>query len=92
MFLCAIPQDVMDRELASSTLARSFERQPGKGKRDEAQLPARDGDEEDEEDEELEPVDVNMNLLKNLLESFSMQAGGPGPASNLLGELSSVLR
>lgn len=78
----------MDRELASSTLARSFERQPGRGKRDEAQLPARDGD--DEEDEELKPVDVNMNLLKNLLESFSMQAGGPGPASNLLGDLSSV--
>ncbi|RZC52870.1 hypothetical protein C5167_021306 [Papaver somniferum] len=37
------------------------------------------------EDEELTPVDVDVNLVKRLLDSFSSQQGFPGPASNLLG-------
>ncbi|KAI3892150.1 hypothetical protein MKW92_050206 [Papaver armeniacum] len=37
------------------------------------------------EDEELTPVDVDVNLVKSLLNSFSSQQGLPGPASNLLG-------
>lgn len=36
-------------------------------------------------DEELTPVDVDFNLVKNFLDSFSSQQGLPGPASNLLG-------
>ncbi|EFJ05878.1 hypothetical protein SELMODRAFT_431192 [Selaginella moellendorffii] len=31
------------------------------------------------------PVDVDLNLLKNLLDSYSSQQGLPGPASNVLG-------
>lgn len=38
-------------------------------------------------DEEFAPVDVDFNLVKNLLDSFSSQQGNPGPASNLLGLL-----
>ncbi|KAL5988460.1 hypothetical protein ACLOJK_036225 [Asimina triloba] len=36
-------------------------------------------------DEDFSPVDVDMNLVKSLLDSFSSQQGLPGPASNLLG-------
>lgn len=36
-------------------------------------------------DEDFTPVDVDVNLVKNLLDSFSSQEGLPGPASNLLG-------
>ena len=32
----------------------------------------------------LRPVDVDFNLVKNMLASYSSQAGLPGPASNLL--------
>eukprot|EP00976_Prorocentrum_cordatum_P003244 62633-Prorocentrum_minimum.AAC.2 len=40
---------------------------------------------EEEEEEEEEPVDVDLNLVKSLLSSYSAQGGLPGPASNLLG-------
>ncbi|MQL81973.1 hypothetical protein Taro_014448 [Colocasia esculenta] len=36
-------------------------------------------------DEELTPVDVDINLVKSFIDSFSSQQGLPGPASNLLG-------
>ena len=35
----------------------------------------------------LEPVDVDFNLVKNLLESYTSQEGGAGPASNILQSL-----
>lgn len=38
----------------------------------------------EEEDAELTPVDVDMNLVTNLLESYSAQAGLAGPTSNIL--------
>ncbi|KAL2504499.1 Protein SGT1-like protein [Abeliophyllum distichum] len=34
---------------------------------------------------EFTPVDVDINLVQNFLDSFSSQQGLPGPASNLLG-------
>lgn len=40
---------------------------------------------EDDIDEDFTPVDVDLNLVKSLLDSFSSQEGLPGPASNLLG-------
>lgn len=36
-------------------------------------------------DEEFTPVDVDVNLVKSFLDSFSSQQGLPGPATNLLG-------
>lgn len=36
-------------------------------------------------DEEMAPVDVDLNLVENFLNSYSSQQGLPGPASNLLG-------
>lgn len=38
----------------------------------------------EEEDAGLTPVDVDMNLVTNLLESYSAQAGLAGPTSNIL--------
>ncbi|PNJ40599.1 ECD isoform 8, partial [Pongo abelii] len=32
----------------------------------------------------MAPVDVDLNLVSNILESYSSQAGLAGPASNLL--------
>lgn len=37
--------------------------------------------------ENFEPVDIDMNALKNILESYQAQMGGAGPASNLLGPM-----
>ncbi|KAI8801641.1 SGT1 protein-domain-containing protein [Cladochytrium replicatum] len=39
------------------------------------------------DESEIKPVDIDLNLVKNLLESFSSQEGLPGPASNLLASL-----
>lgn len=44
------------------------------------------GDIEDLE-EDFRPVDVDINLVKNLLDSYSAQDGMAGPASNILGSM-----
>ncbi|KAI8637022.1 SGT1 protein-domain-containing protein [Parasitella parasitica] len=45
---------------------------------------------EDEEDVEA-PVNVQLNLVKNVLESFKSQQGLPGPVGNILNQLGFVL-
>ncbi|KAF9575770.1 hypothetical protein EC968_001557 [Mortierella alpina] len=45
----------------------------------------------DDDAEEEEQVDVDLNLAKNLLESFKSQGGLPGPGGNLLSRLGIVL-
>ena len=50
-----------------------------------AESPVRPGD--GEEEEEVLPLDLDLNLVTNLLESLSSQAGLAGPASNLLQSL-----
>lgn len=49
------------------------------------ELPTQAGPEEPEE--QIQPLDVDLNLVTNLLESLSCQAGLAGPASNLLQSL-----
>lgn len=41
----------------------------------------------EETEEEIQPLDVDLNLVTNLLESLSCQAGLAGPTSNLLQSL-----
>ncbi|KAG0284762.1 hypothetical protein BGZ96_010893 [Linnemannia gamsii] len=48
-----------------------------------------DDDEVEEMDQEM--VDLELNLAKNLLESFKSQGGLPGPGGNLLSRLGIVL-
>ncbi|GAB5030208.1 sgt1 [Nannochloropsis oceanica] len=79
----------MERELKGTTLAYTFDRVPracanGDGeKRDKLEKE----DENVDEDEELPPVDVDLNLVRHLLESVAAQGSLPGPASNMLGEV-----
>lgn len=42
-------------------------------------------------DKDSEPVQLNMNLVKNLLDSFSAQEGLAGPASNIMQSLGLAL-
>lgn len=71
--------EVLNEELRDTTLKKSFVRA-----KDETIEGVSKG-EEDEMDEDFTPVDVDVNLVKSLLDSFSSQQGLPGPASNLLG-------
>uniref|UniRef100_A0A671YU38 Ecdysoneless homolog (Drosophila) n=1 Tax=Sparus aurata TaxID=8175 RepID=A0A671YU38_SPAAU len=81
--------DQMDQELMSTNIGQSFNLtnhnkaglvngSPPASATD--GLPA-------EETEEIQPLDIDLNLVTNLLESLSSQAGLAGPASNLLQSL-----
>ena len=72
----------MDEELAATELAKSFTRanhgDGGEGeKRAETTDQVKDG-------AKLAPVDIDLNLVKNLLASYSSQQGLAGPVSNIL--------
>ncbi|KAJ7324207.1 hypothetical protein JRQ81_017227 [Phrynocephalus forsythii] len=78
----------MDHELASTNIGKSFKNQPqmvGSANAFSSETPG-GGLEENSgaEDSDTTPVDVDMNLVTNLLESYNAQAGLAGPASNLL--------
>ncbi|KAK9231472.1 hypothetical protein WN943_021707 [Citrus x changshan-huyou] len=73
--------DALNSELRNTSLKKSFihaNEEPFK--KSEGASNATDG-----MDEDFTPVDVDLNLVKNLLDSFSSQQGLPGPTSNLLG-------
>ncbi|KAL3524930.1 hypothetical protein ACH5RR_013302 [Cinchona calisaya] len=73
--------DALNKELKATTLGRSFVHANEEPlKKDEGTSNATD-----DMEEEFNPVDVDFNLVKSLLDSFSSQQGLPGPASNLLG-------
>ncbi|KAL3355319.1 hypothetical protein AABB24_019409 [Solanum stoloniferum] len=73
--------DTLNEELKGTTLSNTFVRANGESvKKDEGTSTAAESMEED-----FTPVDVDFNLVKNFLDSFSSQDGLPGPASNLLG-------
>ncbi|KAI3426737.1 uncharacterized protein J3R85_009597 [Psidium guajava] len=74
--------DALNQELKSSTLTKSFVRaneEPSKTNQGASSSSAQ------VMDEDFTPVDVDVNLVKSLLDSFSSQEGLPGPGSNLLG-------
>ncbi|KAJ8958175.1 hypothetical protein NQ318_006114 [Aromia moschata] len=62
----------MDRELASTTIGESFEKKNG---------------DSFEDIESFKPVDIDVNALKNILESYRSQLGEAGPSSNMLGPM-----
>lgn len=73
----------MDRELAHTSIAKSFTTQ-----KQMEPLSQTTNDNPEEEDSGtggsvMTPVDVDLNLVSNILESYSSQAGLAGPASNL---------
>ncbi|CAN9499659.1 unnamed protein product [Ophioblennius macclurei] len=88
--------DQMDEELMNTNIGQSFNQTKNKPASDSGRLhPFSFGDgflaegEEGvmEELEEIQPLDVDYNLVTNLMESLSCQAGLAGPASNLLQSL-----
>ncbi|KAD7479158.1 hypothetical protein R6Q59_008035 [Mikania micrantha] len=74
--------DALTHELKSTTLGKSFVRanEPPEKKKEGPSDGSGDLD-----NDEFTPVDVDLNLVKSFLGSFSSQEGLPGPASNLLG-------
>lgn len=83
--------DEMDEELMSTNIGQSFNVTNKAGLDNGSPHPSaangvpRQGAEE--ETEEIQPLDIDLNLVTNLLESLSCQAGLAGPASNLLQSL-----
>ncbi|XP_060059385.1 protein ecdysoneless homolog isoform X2 [Erinaceus europaeus] len=74
----------MDQELAHTNIGKSFTTQ--KQMDPLSQMSSSNSDEEDSVagGSVLTSVDVDLNLVSNILESYSSQAGLAGPASNLL--------
>ncbi|GAA0173265.1 hypothetical protein LIER_41490 [Lithospermum erythrorhizon] len=78
--------DVLNRELKDTTLGRSFVRaNENPLNKDEVRYIFLSASNAQEDMEDFTPVDVDVNLVKSLLDSFSSQQGLLGPASNLLG-------
>ncbi|XP_067408833.1 protein ecdysoneless homolog [Emydura macquarii macquarii] len=80
--------DEMDSELTHTNVGKSFITQRKMASSAKEPL-SRDADCALEDDSDaiytdLTPVDVDLNLVTNLLESYSAQAGLAGPASNIL--------
>lgn len=65
----------MDKELAKTTIGQSFQK-----------TEKRKSDAFDDV-ESFQPVDIDMNALKNVLESYQAQMGEAGPASTMLGPM-----
>ncbi|KAK1793054.1 hypothetical protein P4O66_011388 [Electrophorus voltai] len=76
--------DEMDRELQTTHIAKSFTYSSKGGKREPAAQNSPPPAASEPHEEELRPLDVDLNLVTNLLESLASQAGMSGPASNLL--------
>uniref|UniRef100_A0A1W7RDC2 Protein SGT1 n=1 Tax=Agkistrodon contortrix contortrix TaxID=8713 RepID=A0A1W7RDC2_AGKCO len=78
----------MDHELSSTTIGKSFTNQK-KEVRSGKVFPHEDPNtdlegNQSKEDPDTTPVDIDVNLVTNLLESYNAQVGLPGPASNIL--------
>lgn len=91
----------MDRELAATTIGKSFKPKGNDaGNRHEGDGEEDDDDEDDGKDdardfddiESFKPVNIDVNALKNLAESYRAQYGGHGPTSSLLGSLGMRLK
>ncbi|KAM5140819.1 protein ecdysoneless homolog [Mantella aurantiaca] len=80
--------DVLDRELAHTNIGKSFANP--KNEHEASHPEHQEGNDSNSEEEPcpeesgLAPVDVDLNLVTNILESYSSQSGLAGPASNLL--------
>ncbi|KAK5854218.1 hypothetical protein PBY51_015308 [Eleginops maclovinus] len=83
--------DEMDQELMSTNIGQSFNvtNQNKAGLDNGSPHPSATDSfpTHEETEEEIQPLDVDLNLITNLLESLSCQAGLAGPASNLLQSL-----
>ncbi|XP_051935704.1 protein ecdysoneless homolog [Hippocampus zosterae] len=79
--------DQMDRELMNTHIGQSFNQATSASAQAHATEGLPSSAASDEDAEELRPLDVDLNLVTNLVESLSCQEGLAGPASNLLQSL-----
>ena len=92
----------MDRQLAKTEMGKSFERvgsqqrgcespkataDVGKASKAEANTSSPEEVVKDDDDDDDAPLDIDMTLVKNLLESYSTQPGFAGPATNILSSM-----
>ena len=77
----------MDRELYTTKVGQDFEKVPDLDKWSKDSKHTPDDDDAAGEAESFRPVDVDLNLMKNILESLDAQHGLPGPYSNILNEM-----
>eukprot|EP00897_Mesotaenium_endlicherianum_P010836 jgi/Mesen1/9781/ME000007S09836 len=86
------------RDASAREAAKPGQTGKSKANRVAASAMGQEGEQEGEQDEEglrrqrpqrggLAPVDLDLNLVQSLLQSYSAQEGLPGPASNLLGAM-----
>ncbi|KAJ1736075.1 hypothetical protein LPJ61_000218 [Coemansia biformis] len=68
--------DAMDQELAATHIGRSFDRHESAGSKSASEAAA----------DSLPDVNVDLNLVRNIVESFRAQEGLAGPAGTLLGQ------
>ncbi|XP_019953690.1 protein ecdysoneless homolog [Paralichthys olivaceus] len=79
--------DQMDTELMSTNVGKSFNQTDYTNADLDSGSPHLFATGVEETEEEIQPLDVDLNLISNLLESLSCQEGLAGPASNLLQSL-----
>lgn len=72
--------DQMDAELANTTISESFVTKSEEEK-------GRDEKDNFDDIENFKPIDIDMNALKNILESYKSQLGEAGPSSTMLGPM-----
>ncbi|CAG8591663.1 8006_t:CDS:10 [Funneliformis caledonium] len=78
----------MEAELSTSKIPESFVHSSNE---DEGSVSSSKKGDEESNEEFYKPVDVDLNLVKNLLESFKSQEGLPGPFGNIINRLGNVL-
>uniref|UniRef100_A0A1A9W5S2 Uncharacterized protein n=1 Tax=Glossina brevipalpis TaxID=37001 RepID=A0A1A9W5S2_9MUSC len=78
--------DEMDRELAKTTIGQTFvNTQKKRIIKTKSNSSAPVADEDDFDDiEAFEPININVNTLKNMMDSYKSQLGGAGPVTHLL--------
>lgn len=79
----SILMNQMDRELASTKIGQTFKSIPSCSSNKKVNKATMDEVEEFDE-EEMTPVDIDMDMLANMMESLRSQEGGNGPGGNLL--------
>ncbi|XP_036339951.1 protein ecdysoneless-like [Rhagoletis pomonella] len=68
--------DQMDKELANTTIGQTFEKN--------SSFTASKNADDFDDIESFQPININVNTLKNIVDSYKSQLGGSGPVSNLL--------
>ncbi|KAJ2364369.1 hypothetical protein IW150_006498 [Coemansia sp. RSA 2607] len=70
--------DAMDHELSATNIGKSFVRNERGDSTDDEDI--------DDEDGDIPDVNVDLNLVENIVQSFKAQEGLPGPAGTMLSQ------